>query len=164
MRRNARSTPRRIASCRAEAGDGRRNEYVRSVQSRCGLHEATEKETQETSSRVEKTKQTMTMFKTRQSPGGNGGAIELECRSCGKPTVVVVAEIDGPPRCEECSSLGSAKRPGGTVTIGCRRCGQEIEIGVIELSRLHHTPLCENCEADLTGPGARPLCSLKGIK
>lgn len=45
-------------------------------------------------------------------------------------------------RCDRCYV------PGGEVTIGCRRCHAEVKIGVIELSRLHHAPLCKQCEAN----------------
>lgn len=32
-------------------------------------------------------------------------------------------------------------------TILCRRCEKEMTINVIELSRLHHPPICAECEA-----------------
>lgn len=38
---------------------------------------------------------------------------------------------------------------GHEVTISCRRCGvEEVTISVIELSRLHHPPMCGKCEGE----------------
>lgn len=88
----------------------------------------------------------MTMFKTRYSPGGNGGAVRLECRRCGAFVDMVVTEIDGPPLCDECRLPPPEPICGELMSIGCRRCGKEVRIGVIELSRAHRPPLCKECE------------------
>jgi len=89
----------------------------------------------------------MTTFKTRTVPG-NGGAVRLECRDCGRLYDQVVSEIDGPPKCAECA-VPPEVICGEPMQIACRRCGREVTIGVIELSRLHRPPLCKICEGSV---------------
>lgn len=68
----------------------------------------------------------------------------FQCKHCGATVVDTTLTSEPNKRCS-CLITDTRVKPGGSVTIGCRKCGNDVEIGVIELSRLHHPPLCENC-------------------